>query len=332
MRAIDILNKRFSVLVNVEGYTYHQGLSDYTQANLTLRQIIDLSSKYKQPIDVLRSIEYHSKEQKEYKKMFPCWFVGGLFPIEKTEDEDILVYSNLVAIDIDGKDNPDIDLVKLKDKLFKLPYVVLVSKSISGKGIYALVLVEDGRYTKEYYAYIAKLWSKQYNVIIDEHCKNIGRKRFISYDDEMLLKKDDEEVVEWKLRYKEVIKEEEIKPIVNCSKYNYTNDNGLTQKAIWYLLNDGYSIDDFKCEDRNEYSTWYHVGCDFRHFDDGLQMFEKFSTNSSKYNDTISEIHKKWNNTKIEKTSEEVSRKWCGICKRIYGKDWIKKIQQNRLL
>lgn len=334
MKTIDILNKKCTILSSASGYSYKNGECNYTQVDMTLDQIIKLGYKYREPIDKLRSMEYHSNQQREYKLKFPCWFVGGVFSYKKTEDKDIIEYSNLLAIDIDKKDNKDIDIDNIKEKLFKLPYVIMVSKSISGEGIYVLILVEDGKYTKEYYNYISKLWKQTYNLNIDKQCTNIGRKRFISYDDELLLKDDDCDIKEWKLKLKEIIEvKQEPKPRIDCSKYKNNNKNDnineLTHKAIWYLLNNGYSIDNINCTEY--YGVWYHIGCDFRHFDDGEEMFIKFSNNSSKYNDKTSDIIKKWKNTRIETNIEEVNRKWCGICKRIYGLNWTRLINQQKL-
>lgn len=325
MKVKNILNKIVTVLPTVDGYTYNSASTMYTQINRSLKWVIDLGKEYEQPINSLREMEYHSDKQKSYKVKFPCWFVGGTFPLCKTEDKDIIEYSNLLAIDIDKIDNPDINLEDIKTKLFSLSYVFMVSKSISGEGIYALILIENGKYTKEYYNYISKLWHNQFGLNIDEQCTNIGRKRFISFDDNLMLKDEETEITEWKLRLKEVNETKESNNNIqqlHYSKYTTETDNKkLTHNAIWYLLNNGYSIDDINSD--SLYGVWYHIGCDFRHFDDGEDMFVKFSTNSSKYNDSINEISKKWRNTKIEKDFSEVSRKWCGICKRKYGKYWI---------
>lgn len=328
MKVKDILNKQFSVLSNISGFIHHQGVTDYTQTVLTLKQIINLGNKYSNHIDKLREMEYHSDEQSLFKQKFPCWFTGGIFPINKTYDKEILEYSNILAIDIDKKDNTNIDLNEIKQKIFNLPYVFLVSKSISGKGIYALILLEDGKKTKQYYMYLYKLWKFLFNINIDQQCNNIGRKRFISYDNDLLIKTEETEIKEWSLTpLPEDI--ERYKPKLIDYKPNKIIDNSLTRKAIWYLLNNGYSIDDISTQ--YPYNTWWHIGCDFRHFEDGENMFIKFSNNTTKYNDNISKILAKWKQTKIENTIEDISKKWCGICKHRYGANWISLVNQQYL-
>lgn len=329
MKTIDILNKKFTVLVNVSGYTYNKRLDkrDYTQKIMDLSHIIELGKLYKERIDILRSMVYHSKEQKAYKEQFPCWFVGGIFPINKTEDKDILKYSNILAIDIDKCDNPEIDIPDIKRKIFELPYVFLISKSISGEGIYVLVLLEDGKNTESYYKYLVKLWKQKFNINIDDKCTNIGRKRFISYDEEILIKSNDADIKEWKLKYIEPKIEPKKPTLLELGEHQ--KQYSLVRKAIWYLLNNGYSIDNINTD--KAYSVWYHVGCDFRHFDDGEDMFITFSNNTSKYKDSITKILSKWKQTKIENNIDDISRKWCGICKSKYGVEWIHRINEQQL-
>ena len=317
------MKKELTFLYTISGYTK----GNYVQIKLPLRELlIDVPEKIKDSIYKLRQMGYGTSQYNEAKKNFPCWVVSGVYPLKKINDNDTLIWSNIIAIDIDKKDNKDIDLNIIRKTLFDLPYVFAVLNSISGQGLYALILVEEGQYTKEYYKYISKLWNKQYGLNIDTQCNNISRKRFVGYDDEVMkwIKDDNVEIDPWKLKYIERKVEEKKNDYIHASKYENNNDNKFVKKAIWKLLNGGYSIDNMNTSETTRYGAWFHVACDFKHFDDGLDMFIKFSNNSSKYNDRHSDIVKKFNNARIEKDFNDVAQKWCGICKHIYGSDWWK--------
>ena len=323
MKVKDILNQEHTFLYTVSGYTKGK----YIQLKLPLKQLlIDIPEQIKQSIFKLRTLGYKTKEYDETKKSFPNWIVSGVYPLKQINDNSTLVWSNIIAIDIDYKDNYDIDLNNIRKKIFDLPYVFAVLKSISGQGLYALVLVEEGQYTKEYYKYLSRLWNQQYNLNIDIQCNNISRKRFVGYDEEVTkwIKDGDIEITPWKLKWverNEKPKQTSLFMSYNPHKYK---SNDLARKAIWKLLDNGYSIDNMNTNPLTRYGVWYHVACDFHHFDDGLDMFIKFSNNSYKYNDKLSDITKKYNNGKIETDYDNIAQKWCGICKHIYGSEWWK--------
>lgn len=319
MKTIDILNKKHTLLYTANGYTKGQ----YVQTVETLHHLlIDIPNVLKDKIFELRKLGYGTDAYREAKKTFPNWIVSGTYPIRQINDNSTVEWSNIIAIDIDKHDNETIDLDNIRKQIFELPYVFAIPKSISGLGYYALVLVEEGQYTKEYYKYIAKLWNQKFGLNIDTQCNNISRKRFIGYDEDIdkWIKSDDTDIKEWKLKYIE--RQEPIKrpTMMQLSKYNNSTD--FARKAIWKLLNNGYSLDNMSVQ--YPYGAWYHIACEFHHFDDGLDMFIKFSQNSSKYNDKVVDITKKYNNAKIESDYNDVAQKWCGICKHIFGSDWWK--------
>ena len=332
MKVKDILETKHTILASVSGYTKHDiFLTDYTQTDLTLRQILfQFSYKCKDAINYLRSIEDETK-QKEHKLNYPCWYVGGTIPLYKQKDEEIVTLSNIVAVDIDYSDNPNIDFDKLKVDIFNLPYVFYVSKSIRGKGIYALILVEDGHKTAEYFDYITKLWKQKFNIITDKQTKNIGRKRYISYDDDYMLKTEETEISKWALYtlpQKTITSNNETLTYYSKTKTTLSPNNDFTRKAIWFMLNNGYSIDSM--QSKTPYSAWFYVACEFKRFDDGFDMFYKFSTNSSKYNDNYDTIKKKYESADVNKVSDEdVAKKWQGLCKNNYGKEWWRQQTPN---
>jgi len=320
MKVKDIKNKKFSVLLSANGYEKDKnGVTLYRQTDMTLQTILFVLGKnYQYHINNLRQMTYHSDEQKEYKSHFPVWFVGGTFPYKKTKDLDITSYSNILAIDIDACDNPSMDLETIRQQLLQLPYVFAVFKSISGLGIYALVLIEDGSKTKEYYKYIINLWKDKFNIKIDESCSNIGRKRFISYEDniEAFIKDDETDIIPWKLTWIEPIKEEPIHPILFQQKEFKTNNDLMTERthlAMKKLIENGYAV--------QNYGHWYYTGCDLSNFNDGYELFVQLSQNG-KWHDDISIINKKWKDCKPSGINDELHTKWQGMAKKQFGCNW----------
>lgn len=325
MKVRDILKQNVTILGSVDGWCTVKGYDDmiYSHVNFgTVYDALTLGQQMKDMIAKLRT--YPHDEYKELKKNFPCWFPAGTFPFFMTEDKDIMTYTNIMAIDIDTDGNEGKDLQDIRKKIYELPYVFAVLSSISGKGIYALILVHDGHYTEEYYRYISRLWRQKFDIVIDGHCVNVGRKRFISYDDDIMnwIKDEDTEIKSWTLRELPQKKEEPKPSYFMTYKPKSQGTSGLASKAIWKLLDNGFSIDDMNVT--YFYAAWYHVACEFKHFDDGEAMFIRFSQNSSKYHDSLNKIKAKYNEAKTELTIDEVARKWCGICKNKFGSQWWK--------
>lgn len=326
MKAKDILNTKMTTLVNASGYVDGR----YTQKDLTLQQIISLGNIYKDKIMELRELGYGTDQYKENKKKFPCYTPCGTFEYKKVNDSSITSLSNIIAIDIDKKDNTT-DLDNIREEIFNLPYVIAVLKSISGLGLYALVLVENGNNTTDYYSYLAKLWNAKYGLNIDQSCKNLSRKRFISYDKDTdnYLKSEDTEITPWRLYEKHHEEHRDISLLPSITPCKKT-DETLVEKTIEYLVDHGFSIDNFRTDKKR--SVWFYVGCDFSYFTKGLDYFIKFSQNTSEYNDDIAEITKKYNECTCKTNIDDIAKKYCGIAKTIYGKNWMNIVKTPSLI
>ena len=322
IKAKDILDKKFSILASVNGNVIN-GTNKYEQHTLTLQQIFELCDQYIEPVNILRNMTYHSDEQRMFKSKFPCWIVGGVCEYGNVSDNAITEYSNIITLDIDSKDNEHLDLQSLRSTLFSLPYVFSILESISGKGYYIIIPVEDGRYTKEYYSYLVKLFKQKYDINIDKQCGNIARKRFISYDSNQSkwIKQNDIDI--WSLKLVEKHKQQTEQHTFVTSKYKQNNSEDMLHKTIKYLVDNGFSIDYFN---GSKYNVWYYVACDFSCFDDGLDLFIRFSNNSSSYRDTYNSIVKKFNEAKKISNIDDLCRKYYGIAKKLYGNKWYERI------
>ena len=99
--------------------------------------------------------------------------------------ENIKGYTNLLCIDIDGKDNPK-TIGTAFDVLKSLPYVAFAQKSASGDGYFAIIPVRDGRNLEEHFNAVGSELAER-GIIIDKACKDYVRARFFSHDSERYI-------------------------------------------------------------------------------------------------------------------------------------------------
>ena len=307
------------------GAIRHQ--NSYKGTNAPLHYLLyDLVDEWSDMLKKIQAMEYHSKEQAEAKSQVPRFYISGAYDFNVKDSFPIynkpIVKSNLMTIDIDEKDN-EIDIWSIRKQIFELPYVYSCLKSVSGHGYYCIIAIEDTDYTKEYYRYIAKLWKQQFNLNCDTNASSLVRARIISYDEERdnWIKKDTNISV-WKLKLKE--KKTEVKPQEQIKFDKYKHDNNLDNVIpliMEKLIDDGYYID--------SYGAWYHIGCELKNFQNGEEMFVKLSQNNPRYNDDIKAILKKYKECSPSGIDDNLRRKWIGMAKNKYGKDWLKVIKKS---
>lgn len=223
----DIMQSEVTVLQSIKERTpYVMTVADF---------LTHLGWKFRHNIDYVRSLPYHSDEQTSAKKDLPVMYIAGVFPdgrvklIDCPERAANMKWSNLMCVDIDFKENEQYTPEQLKEKTFALPYVAGCYTSSSGKGIYLIVPIEDGRKTKSYQVYLRKLFKQQYDIVTDNNAKDINRARVLSYDtaDDIKRWTKTGDVDVWTLEYVEPeYKPAEIQQPV-CSKYKTEYEHTL---------------------------------------------------------------------------------------------------------
>ncbi len=331
MKTSKIETKIVTYLPTIDGYTYHQGLTDYTQTERSLIDVLTTTPlRYKDYIQQLRSLPYHSDEQKAAKAKLPCFVISGTFPMRDIKANKIKTHNNLITIDIDKCDNPDIDLMgEMRDKLFNLPYVYSCLKSASGEGLFLIIPVKDDTCVKSYVKYIADLFNKTYGIVIDDKCSDINRKRIISYDEDYKRYiKTDCEVDEWELKYCEK-KIEYNAPINITPPQKSFGSDTLTQKTIEYLINvKRLSVDDFNVE--RGFGFWIKIAGMLKVLPNGRELFHTFSNNTSSYKDSSNLIDSVYDKADVcTDTVEDYNRFWYGTAKRMLGSDWYKVVNRT---
>lgn len=145
-----------------------------TQSLLSVLEEIR-SEKYKSQIEEIRKQENPSKTP--LKDKLPVFTPTGIFNYRSMAGlED---YNGLIFFEIDGVSNPE----DLKERCKKLDWVYAAFVTPSGQGLKVMVKTNA---TKETYKQIELIVADAFNHATgcsrDNHCKDIARIQFVSYD------------------------------------------------------------------------------------------------------------------------------------------------------
>lgn len=139
-----------------------------------------MENKYTPYINDIRASS-NEEERKFLKSKLPAITPSGVF--SKRKADCLVEPTNLICIDIDGKDNPSIsDMEELKKKLSKLSYIMYCGLSASGKGLFCIIPYKDYRNHKLHFNALEQEF-KDMGIVVDSSCSDIGRLRFYSYDE-----------------------------------------------------------------------------------------------------------------------------------------------------
>lgn len=325
MRADDIYNRlKFTVLGSMTGWveliTYDK--KQYIQVEMTMNQIIRLGYDFRYAIDKVRECEYHSDEQRRLKSFIPTWMPSGIFEYKNVSDNGIVTKSNILAIDIDLKDNRHItDFNIIKEKIFKLPYVFMIMNSISGVGFYVLILVKDMDKMNCYFKSLEMMFRQEYDIKIDS-CYNIGRKRVLSYDDDIMLKPIDTDIKEYSVEYKEpkAVDKVDIGLIDYRQPVRMYNGNDIDEENEFRLKVE--TMIELGYDTGEHWKGWGSLGRAFKPFINGKELFRMLSERMSGYN--AADFDKYWDRI----SSTHITDKTHGVkyittvLNKTYGEGW----------
>jgi hypothetical protein len=111
---------------------------------------------------------------------------SGVF--EERKDAGLKQHSGFIVLDIDDLSNPN----EVKQTLSLDSYVYSCWLSPSGKGVKALVKINDSTRHREHFFAIENYFDNHYNIVVDPTGKNVSRACYESYDSELYLNEDSE--------------------------------------------------------------------------------------------------------------------------------------------
>ena len=126
----------------------------------------------------LRTGRATEEEKILLKKTLQCYTVSASFECKKKHHERLISYPPLLQLDFDKLDN----IEQIKREIFKLPCVAYVGRSVSGKGLFAILLIAEPDKLHEYAEHcfiVFEHWGLKPDV---SKGRNYTDLRFVSYD------------------------------------------------------------------------------------------------------------------------------------------------------
>ena len=247
MKVKELMNCRFSIYTcagdsNKQWYTanLYEWLGDYA--------II-----YENRIDCAR--EWNKSDEKFYQNYYkkfrvPAAAMGGIFPTSRREDADDKQLNGLMVMDIDKYDG---DLEELKMRFLReFDSAFLTSKSLSGKGIYVIFYYDVYYDYKSVWRALEQEIKDKMGVAVDTSCKDCSRLRIISYDNNILIKNFETDIVP----YDKIFVREETNDIVDEDIVERTMTKESYKElveCISQLVKNGYGKDGFSYYDPDKY-------------------------------------------------------------------------------
>ena len=152
----------------------------------SLYNAIIMGKEHKKEIEAVRRIDRQANES-EYRRAKDniLSFIPSCVCKGKTgKAENVEHVNNLIAIDLDAKDNEGVTLETMRTKINSLPYVMYSSLSVGGKGMYALIPISESN--KNDFKAVFNALNEDFKALgltLDGSCVNINRERYMSFDD-----------------------------------------------------------------------------------------------------------------------------------------------------
>lgn len=124
------------------------------------------------------------------KQTLQCITPSALFKTKKKGSEVIISKTHIVQIDIDGIEKSGRTIEQARTMISEIPSVLYVGKSVSGNGLFALLLIAEPDKLEQYAQHCFAVFS-YYGFPVDTgKGQNYAHLRFLSYDENMFIRED----------------------------------------------------------------------------------------------------------------------------------------------
>ena len=282
--------------------SFYANVHDNAGMEISLRDFL-FCDNYRTQIEEIRAAT-DDDVRKSLKKQLPLATISGTFaPTRKAEN--LVAHSHLLCIDIDRKDNPDVEWFgELRNEWQHIPQILYAAHSVGGEGWFAIFRIAQPDKHRAHFEALKRDFDRE-GLVIDRSCSDVCRMRIISYDPDPYMNEN-------AAAYNKVWMEP--KPTLHTPYFGSNGDDDLerAEKCCREIVNLGIDI-------TATYDDWFHVGAALASLGErGRSLFHLVSSQNEKYN--VAETDRKFNNC-LRNVSNISIGTFFHICSR-YGINW----------
>jgi len=232
--------------------------------------------KYKKQVEEYRR-NNDEKSKKKIKQSLCCITPSGTF--SQRQEILLITHSKLICIDIDSKDNSNIDLDKAKHIIGQhCPSLYYAGLSLGGEGIFLIFRILNPKYHKYHFEALAYYLNKKFHLTVDRAVKSPASLRVISYDENPYFNPNP-------IPYEYIMRENDKSGDVGRTVSEKNEIRKHIERAVKIIWEKRIDI-------TNRYGDWYKIGraLAYEFGEDGRDWFHMISRMYEKYDECDCDI------------------------------------------
>ena len=251
-------------------FSFYKNIKDTTKTDIDLNNYIDIikNGKYQDLVLTARALKNDEAKYKDLKSRMPVITGSAIMNQGSKVESNILELNGLIVIDIDE----DVNLQML-NRINADKYTFLSHRSFGGDGLCVFVKINPNKFLESFNE-IGQYYWDNFNIMIDQACKNKNRLRFLSYDPYIFYNEKASKFIA-KTKPKKIVKQDFV----------------FVQDDFAQIMDKLIGID--LCQD--DYKRYCDIGFAIgsKFGESGLNYFKAICQNGSKYNAKDIEKHYK---------------------------------------
>jgi hypothetical protein len=251
-------------------FSFYQNIKDTNKTDIEICDYIEIikNGKYQDLVLTARALKKEPTKYKELKNQMPAITGSAIMNQGSKVESNIQELNGLIVIDIDE----DVNL-QLLNKINEDKYTFVSHRSFGGDGLCVFIKINPNKFLESFNE-IGQYYWDNFNIMIDQSCKNKNRLRFLSYDPYVFV---NEKAIKF------ISKSKIVKP----------------KKQEFVFVQDDFSviIDKLKSVDlcQDDYKRYCDIGFSIgsKFGASGLDYFKAICQNGSKYVEKDIEKHYK---------------------------------------